>query len=161
MVAVKANCQTMPSSLFTVSWWCFQTWNMKAMKNENLHFPHFPSPPPPLPTADNVSQRQKESILSLDSEVRRYSHRGSEFRQRGYIYNGGSVVLKCSANYHLCIFSHGLRGLWVLWAVCQRWNRKEKCSLKRMRQPRAPDLRNTLWQMKCTLPPQFILTSCV
>lgn len=53
------------------------------------------------------------------------------------IYNGGWVVLKCSANYHLCIFGLGLRGLWVLWAACQRWNRKEKCSWKRMRRLRA------------------------
>lgn len=90
---------------------------LSNMKTYIFHI--FQVPPPPHP-ADNVSQRQKESILSLNSEVRRYSHRGSEFRQRGYIYNGGSVVLKCSANYHLCIFSHGLRGLWVLWAVCQR-----------------------------------------
>lgn len=70
---------------------------------------------------------------------------------RLYIYNGGWVVLKCSANYHLCIFGLGLRGLWVLWAACQRWNRKEKCSWKRMRRLRAPDLWNSSLQMKCTL----------
>lgn len=69
------------------------------------------------------------------------------------IYNGGRVVLKCSANYHLCIFGLGLRGLWALWAACQRWNRKEKCSWKRMRRLRAPDLWNSSLQMKCTLPP--------
>lgn len=68
------------------------------------------------------------------------------------IYNDGWVVLKCSANYHLCIFGLGLRGLWVLWAVCQRWNRKEKCSWKRMRRLRAQDLWNSSMQMKCTLP---------
>lgn len=75
------------------------------------------------------------------------------------IYNGGWVVLKCSANYHLCIFSLGLRGLWVLWAACQRWNRKEKCSWKRMRRLRAPDLWNSSLQMKCTLPPGLFFPS--
>lgn len=78
---------------------------------------------------------------------------------RRAIYNGGWVVLKCSANYHLCIFSLGLRGLWVLWAPCQRWNRKEKCSWKRMRRLRAPDLWNSSLQMKCTLPPGLFLPS--
>lgn len=75
------------------------------------------------------------------------------------IYNGGRVVLKCSANYHLCIFGLGLRGLWVLWAACQRWNRKEKCSWKRMRRLRAPDLWNSSLQMKCTLPPGLFFPS--
>ena len=75
------------------------------------------------------------------------------------IYNGGWVVLKCSANYHLCIFGLGLRGLWVLWAACQRWNRKEKCSWKRMRRLRAPDLWNSSLQMKCTLPPGLFFPS--
>lgn len=75
------------------------------------------------------------------------------------IYNGSWVVLKCSANYHLCIFGLGLRGLWVLWAACQRWNRKEKCSWKRMRRLRAPDLWNSSLQMKCTLPPGLFFPS--
>lgn len=75
------------------------------------------------------------------------------------IYNGGWVVLKCSANYHLCIFGLGLRGLWVLWAACQRWNRKEKCSWKRMRRLRARDLWNSSMQMKCTLHPGLFFPS--
>lgn len=80
-------------------------------------------------------------------------------QQRGYIYDGGWVILKCSANHHLCIFGLGLGGLWVLWAARQRWNRKEKCSWKRMRWLRAPDLWNSSLQMKCTLPSGLFFSS--
>lgn len=88
----------------------------------------------------------------MEYEGMGYCEWGSGARQRGYIYDGGWVILKCSANHHLCIFGLGLGGLWVLWAARQRWNRKEKCSWKRMRRLRAPDLWNSSLQMKCTLP---------
>lgn len=99
----------------------------------------------------SLRQRHKEPVFFMESGGRWYRERGSGARQWGYIYDGGWVILKCSANHHLCIFGLGLSGLWVLWAARQRWNRKEKCSWKRMRRLRAPDLWNSSLQMKCTL----------
>lgn len=139
------------------------------IRHSNIQFKHYENPESTPPRLLQLPALSRPSGCVCDKDIKspsfsrnlRWGDTLSKDQGSGSraIYNGGWVVLKCSADYHLCIFGLGLRGLRVLWAACQRWNRKEKCSWKRMRRLRAWDLWNSSMQMKCTLHPGLFFPS--